>query len=592
MTQFRGNNKKSKGFFRPLVLLILGIALIMASVMMIENSRELYDVPSYSTLQKPGSAGGGSFVSNSKSKSKSSSQYTNSNFDVNAPPVAKSFWESATTTSSSTRNSHKKSPYRHYNNGATNSINTQNKKNGMDMDRNSFIFWGQQANRMEEQNNFDIKKKKAGSAFGSSPNEVAQPFPIIDENDDEPLPSAVVIPGAQQVVIPAADALMCRESVVDFVINATDLHDECLGLKNAFTKYCTDANVDDGGTGNSNGAEQTPPTTPVQPQSKRTRTRRRLSTTNTTSTKNTTKDYMARYTSTDKQQEKYENKNVISWLKHRIHRLRLELRWWWNPDVAKTMMIDEIIAEYQDHISNDEDKNRSSSKTKHNRRRRRLNMLQERPAIEAEVDPDAPELVVNAMKTSKGNSNDGDNTTEDAGGGGDSIVSTTTAEQNQTTTTTQQPAVTKKQTTSLSLPTNMHHLSDKTLGESLMLQQGDMIKASIKASQNNTNTTQDVNKEVAKATAAASSKAVSDTVDFVASVLNDPTSVEARTCCTSILNVYHENCEVDEEEELSDIRLFIVVVVIALCGMIKSLIRHFQIRWLPEAAGCILVGGK
>ena len=24
--------------------------------------------------------------------------------------------------------------------------------------------------------------------------------------------------------------------------------------------------------------------------------------------------------------------------------------------------------------------------------------------------------------------------------------------------------------------------------------------------------------------------------------------------------------------------------------MVKSLIRHFKIRWLPEAAGCILVG--
>jgi hypothetical protein len=29
----------------------------------------------------------------------------------------------------------------------------------------------------------------------------------------------------------------------------------------------------------------------------------------------------------------------------------------------------------------------------------------------------------------------------------------------------------------------------------------------------------------------------------------------------------------------------------ACCGVVKSLIRHFRILWLPEAAGCILVGG-
>ena len=84
---------------------------------------------------------------------------------------------------------------------------------------------------------------------------------------------------------------------------------------------------------------------------------------------------------------------------------------------------------------------------------------------------------------------------------------------------------------------------------------------------------------------------MSDTTDLVSSVLNDPTSVEARTCCASILNVFHENCSVADDEELSDKRLFIGVFVIALCGLVKSLIRHFHLRWLPEAAGCILVGG-
>ena len=145
----------------------------------------------------------------------------------------------------------------------------------------------------------------------------------------------------------------------------------------------------------------------------------------------------------------------------------------------------------------------------------------------------------------------------------------------------------KPKLSNLALPTNKHHVSEKMLSETLLLQQEEHLMAHVIAATSNATTT-----TVAGAEAAKSSKAVSDTLEFVSSVLNDPSSVEARTCCTSILNVFHENCSVDEGDELSDSRLFIVVAVIALCGLVKSLIRHFQIRWLPEAAGCILVGGK
>lgn len=107
------------------------------------------------------------------------------------------------------------------------------------------------------------------------------------------------------------------------------------------------------------------------------------------------------------------------------------------------------------------------------------------------------------------------------------------------------------------------------------------------AVKNQTNTTV----TEAQAEAQVSSKAVSDAADMISNILNDPTSVEARTCCTSILNTFHENCSVDEEEELSDKRLFVGVAVVAFCGLVKSLIRNFRIRFLPEAAGCILVGG-
>jgi len=76
----------------------------------------------------------------------------------------------------------------------------------------------------------------------------------------------------------------------------------------------------------------------------------------------------------------------------------------------------------------------------------------------------------------------------------------------------------------------------------------------------------------------------------VSAVINSPELIETQACCRSILKVFHEECDSPEEEEFNDKRLFVIVCVIALCGIVKSLIRHFKLRWLPEAGGCILVG--
>lgn len=65
---------------------------------------------------------------------------------------------------------------------------------------------------------------------------------------------------------------------------------------------------------------------------------------------------------------------------------------------------------------------------------------------------------------------------------------------------------------------------------------------------------------------------------------------ELKTCCSSIMTVFHEHCDRPVEDELNDSRLFGIVSVIAVCLSVKSIIRYFRIRWLPEAAGCILVG--
>jgi hypothetical protein len=158
--------------------------------------------------------------------------------------------------------------------------------------------------------------------------------------------------------------------------------------------------------------------------------------------------------------------------------------------------------------------------------------------------------------------------------------------QNETNATATPKNVEKKTIQSLSLPTSSKHVSEQMLSETLMLQTEEDITAAIKVS-NQTNAT--LNE--AQSDAVASSKALHDTTAAVSALLNDPTSVEARTCCASILNVYHEHCDTTEDDHLSDSNLFIMVFIIAFCGLVKSLIRHFKIRWLPEAAGCILVGG-
>ena len=134
---------------------------------------------------------------------------------------------------------------------------------------------------------------------------------------------------------------------------------------------------------------------------------------------------------------------------------------------------------------------------------------------------------------------------------------------------------------SLSVPTSSAHVSEKVLSETLLLQQGDKL---VEKATNQSVATP------AQKDAAASTQALAEANAAFTAILNDPTTVEVRTCCASILNVYHENCSPDEAEDISDSRLFFIVFVIACCGMVKSLIRHYRILWLPEAAGCIIVG--
>ncbi len=87
-----------------------------------------------------------------------------------------------------------------------------------------------------------------------------------------------------------------------------------------------------------------------------------------------------------------------------------------------------------------------------------------------------------------------------------------------------------------------------------------------------------------------SNKDLTSAAVAVSAIIHNPEVIEIQECCKSILQVFHDECDNPEGEEYADRRLFVIVCVIGLCGLIKSLIRHFNIRWLPEAGGCILVG--
>jgi hypothetical protein len=456
-------------------------------------------------------------------KSNTLQRYTTATMDVNAPPMmqqnshssdsnrpqTQSFWELADNGSPPSRPSSKP------------------------QSKFSLFSWGQ-SKRFEKEvpkKASKTTKKRKKQLTQASTNEKLHPIPVIDENDDR-VPQAVA--GA---VLRAADALLCRESVIDYVINATDLKDECEGLKKAYTKNCGGDDEDESAVA---------------------RRQRRLK---NAPTRESTKNPVIQWQ---------------QWLHWKIHLMRR----YWLPHQPKALLIeDEILNEWNDasyavemgwsidaaHATVLDDTTRIPSGPLSSSTKRKLNEAEEFARAEQRLAR-KESVAESAAETAASN-----------------LITPTPHRPlppNKTVTVNKE----KQKLSNLALPTSKHHVSEKMLSETLLLQQDDRLMAHVKAATNNATAN-------AVADAAKSTKAVSDTFEFVSNVLNDPSSVEARTCCTSILNVFHENCYVDEEEELSDSRLFIVVAVIAVCGMVKSLIRHHQIRWLPEAAGCILVGG-
>jgi hypothetical protein len=372
-----------------------------------------------------------------------------------------------------------------------------------------------------------------------------KPLLVVDYSHDEQIPSSS---GKHW----AADALECRESVIQFVINATDAKDECDGLKRAFDKTC---NSDE----QSDKAEDTS-----------TEHQRRLT-----------------VAARRRPQQLFQHTNTLRGIRRGLQilyyqtheRLRYALHLFY-PSFA-FFAEDEVMGEAYDNARYLVD-NRLDRHV-HLELQRRLAIHKKRRQLE---DDRTDELSENNRLVSLQQD-------EEYMGEDDEASRNQTELQN----ATRPPLRTRepKPKQSLTVPTSNQHMSGQMLSETLLLSQkeGSLQQAILHAT--NASATSNVGNKTltdAEVDALASKKAVQDTTAAVSAMLNDPTSVEARTCCASILNVYHENCDSPEEEVVSDRKLFLVVFVIALCGMVKSVIRYYSIRWLPEAAGCILVGGE
>jgi hypothetical protein len=409
---------------------------------------------------------------------------------------------------------------------------------------------------------------------------------LVVKSDDDQIPVGVStdsIFGNSNTILHASDALECRQSVIAFVINATDGKDECDGLKRAFDKTCNSDAPEEGTSSAESKAEQ------------RQQQRRLL--------------FEASQPGLLHQKWKALVFETWRWIRVILVRPMLPEQpvaffaedevtgtAWEDAEYLVQNSLDEVVhkdlsrrlkkrsTEATTEVSKEDNKwhpakvDKDSAKRDHSVREIKnleaYDMTREEESIQTDQQDDLSSAGTDVQKNESPIEYEAEKEDE------------TETEQVEPATKDPKPLVKPKQ--SLTLPTANQHVSETMLSETLLLQKEDTIKKAIETYANQTNVTMNE----AAIDAATSSKAVQEVSAAVSAVLNDPTSVEARTCCASILNVFHENCDTPDQEEVSDKKLFLIVFVLAFCGMVKSLIRHFQIRWLPEAAGCILVGGK
>lgn len=435
-----------------------------------------------------------------------------------------------------------------------------------------------------------------------------QSIPIIHADDDT-LPENAEALDAYTNSLPASDALECRASVIAFVINATDVRDECEGLRKAFDKTCSvNSHVGESGGGEKGGGA-------VISGRRRLKSRgwygaeRRLWSTD--DLREGWKDKVPSWSSSSDNDNNGTNSNNNNRFENANWSTVSEfgIEWFWRIRLG-IQAWQSLLSRYLNGDGND------------------AFLYAEEEVASERVWKEASYMVemgldLQALANDIGiNSSHGDrrlnetldpNLPSDAG---ESLISKVEERKVEDSTEEEAPAVSKKEDDkpkiSLMIPTSDEHVSEQLLNDALMLQEAnDESKQSPAESggtdkenqqqfpsedessspEQSTGGNNTASEEAAR-DAAESANSIRTATDKVKNMMMDPKSVEARTCCASILSVFHEHCDPTTTgiEDYSDRKLLVIVFVVTVCGIIKSIIRYFNIRWLPEAGGCILVG--
>lgn len=348
-------------------------------------------------------------------------------------------------------------------------------------------------------NNHKEKKPKAPVVAAT---EQRAPIPVV-EFDDSQLPGFFLDNTPQT----AAEVLACKDSVLNYVINATDTKDECDGLTKAFEKTCNTARKQ------------------VAPEQRRRRLRDKLQTSQTW-------------------------QHIPFWLSCQYQTFVS------RTSSAFFFFADEAVADAWEQASYLVDHQLDDD------------MVYTQSSIHRRI-----------LQQQNRNKNTSSFTTDEKEGEEEQLAAT------------EAPKIPTKP---ISLQVPMGGVSEETL---------DIIHTNAEIKEHTNETQQQQQQQVVNVESNPKLPEVSRSKDTVPAKKDalpvkkvadppyEPNSREGRICCVSILNVYQENCSPVPEDDVSDRRLLFVVFVMAMCCIVKSLIRHFKVLWLPEAAGCILVGG-
>lgn len=438
--------------------------------------------------------------------------------------------------------------------------------------------------KLRKQNNNDPDAEWDDDAFPISIDDDTL-VPIIHANDDA-LP---INAETMTYHLPASDALECRASVVAFVINATDVRDECDGLRKAFDKTCSVSGTAAAAAAAVSGAVANG--SAGDGEGMKTQGRRRL-----------------------QEWGKPRLSKLHSWLGfdfgsldlyggQTISEKFLETKQYWLNLMTSVGLDeeDDTILFVEDQVADAKYWEAAKDMVQSGKN---LTAIADKVMGKKRLDLASHRRLENAKETNVVLASKPARKAEASSKNNSAQASATTVPPAQKPQREQaQPMI------SLIIPTSEEHINDQVLNDALLLQEskkksnsGDKNEGSSSTGGNQTNAEQPPEEESSNKKAAAeaardaseSAEAIRTATEAVKNIMNDPKSIEARTCCASILSVFHEHCDPTTTgvDDYSDRRLLVIVFVITVCGMVKSIIRFFNIRWLPEAGGCILVGGK